>query len=208
MANLIPDINNPTINSKTDDHSTVDQSHNINVAGDYVASNSNNSGMTKKQNQPHPWWTATICGVMILGLGWFLDSRITENKITEKDDFQEISHRLDTMSAHSKDVHESLVKSIEQSKEQIEVAKEQAKEGTIWLLRDDIIKSIDFFETTKMISSKQYKRLKDEYDYYISIGGNHDVKERYDDFCTKLLVTRVIKILDQQIPAGENYPKR
>ena len=50
MANLIPDINNPTINSKTDDHSSVDQSHNINVAGDYVASNSNNSGMTKKQN--------------------------------------------------------------------------------------------------------------------------------------------------------------
>ena len=70
------------------------------------------------------------------------------------------------------------------------------------------MKSIDFFETTKMISSKQYKRLKDEYDYYISIGGNHDVKERYDDFCTKLLVTRVIKIIDQQIPAGENYPKR
>lgn len=208
MENLIPDINNPTINSKTDDHSTVDQSHNINVAGDYVASNSNNSGMTKKQNQPHPWWTATICGVMILVLGLFLDSRITENKITEKNDFQEISQRLGTMSANSKDVHESLVKSIEQTKEQIKVAKDQAKEGTIWLLRDDIMKSIDFFETTKMISSKQYKRLKDEYDYYISIGGNHDVKERYDDFCTKLLVTRVIKILDQQIPAGENYPKR
>ena len=54
---------------------------------------------------------------MILGLGWFLDSRIAENKITEKDDFQEISHRLDIMSAHSKDIHESLVKSIEQTKE-------------------------------------------------------------------------------------------
>lgn len=54
---------------------------------------------------------------MILVLGLFLDSRITENKITEKNDFQEISYRLDTMSANSKDVHESLVKSIEQSKE-------------------------------------------------------------------------------------------
>ncbi len=35
----------------------------------------------------------------------------------------------------------------------------QAKEGTIWLLRDDIIKTIDFHEATKTISQKQYRRL-------------------------------------------------
>ena len=80
----------------------------------------------------------------------------------------------------------------------------KAKEGTIWLLRDDIIKSIDFHEATQKITQKQYKRLKDEYEYYISIGGNHDVKERFDDFVTKIFGTGTIKMLSQDsIGAGK-----
>ena len=65
----------------------------------------------------------------------------------------------------------------------------KAKEGTIWLLRDDIIKTIDFHEAKKIITPKSYKRLKDEFEYYQSIGGNHDVKERFDDFYTKIYGT-------------------
>ena len=71
----------------------------------------------------------------------------------------------------------------------------KAKEGTIWLLRDDIIKSIDFHEATKKITQKQYKRIKDEFSYYISIGGNHDVKERFEDFYTKIFGTQEIKMV-------------
>ena len=71
----------------------------------------------------------------------------------------------------------------------------QAKEGTIWLLRDDIIKTIDYHEATKSISQKQFKRVKDEYDYYCSIGGNHDVKERFDDFYYKIFGTGTIKMV-------------
>lgn len=63
----------------------------------------------------------------------------------------------------------------------------QAKEGTIWLLRDDIMKTIDFYEATKTITKKQYRRIKDEFDYYTSIGGNHDVKDRWDSFNVKIL---------------------
>ena len=72
----------------------------------------------------------------------------------------------------------------------------KAKEGTIWLLRDDIIKSIDFHEATKKITPKQYKRLKDEFDYYTSIGGNHDVKERFDDFTAKIYGTGEVKMVN------------
>ena len=70
----------------------------------------------------------------------------------------------------------------------------QAKEGTIWLLRDDIIKTIDYHEATKNITKQQFKRLKDEFEYYASIGGNHDVKERFDDFTAKVYGTQEIKM--------------
>ena len=71
----------------------------------------------------------------------------------------------------------------------------KAKEGTIWLLRDDIIKTIDFHEATKKITQKQYRRIKDEYDYYVSIGGNHDVKERFEDFVAEIFGTGQIKMV-------------
>lgn len=73
----------------------------------------------------------------------------------------------------------------------------KAKEGTIWLLRDDIIKSIDFHEATKKITPKQYKRLKDEYEYYTSIGGNHDVRDRFEDFTSKIYGTQEIKMVNE-----------
>ena len=73
----------------------------------------------------------------------------------------------------------------------------KAKDGTLWLLRDDIIKSIDYHEVTKKITPKQYRRLKDEFDYYTSMGGNHDVKERFDDFTTKIYGTAEIKMVNE-----------
>ena len=71
----------------------------------------------------------------------------------------------------------------------------QAKEGTIWLLRDDIMKTIDLYDATLKITHKQFKRIKDEYEYYISIGGNHDVKERFENFFTKIYGTGEIKMV-------------
>ena len=75
----------------------------------------------------------------------------------------------------------------------------QAKEGTIWLLRDDIIKTIEFHEATKKITQKQYRRIKDEFDYYTSIGGNHDVKERFEDFMAEIFGTQEIKMVAQDL---------
>ena len=50
---------------------------------------------------------------------------------------------------------------MDELKESNEKAVEQAKEGTIWILRRDILHSIDYHETSKKITYKQYKRLKD-----------------------------------------------
>lgn len=88
----------------------------------------------------------------------------------------------------------------QQSKELLK----QAKEGTIWILRDDIIKSLEYHEATKVISQKQYKRLKDEYEYYTSIGGNHDVKDRWDNFNAKLYGLGEIKMVSELPFTGEN----
>lgn len=63
----------------------------------------------------------------------------------------------------------------------------QSREGSQWILRQDMLRSMDFHEATKQITEKQYKALRDEFDYYTSIGGNHDVKERLNAFTARIL---------------------
>lgn len=70
-----------------------------------------------------------------------------------------------------------------------------ANEGTIWILRRDILNSIDFYNETKVITHKQYKRIKDQFDYYKSIGGNHDVEEAFSDFTVKILGSGEIRMM-------------
>jgi hypothetical protein len=42
---------------------------------------------------------------------------------------------------------------------------------------------------------KQFKCIKDEFEYYTSIGGNHDVKEKYDNFVAKIFGIGEIKMV-------------
>ena len=50
-----------------------------------------------------------------------------------------------------------------------------------------MIKAFDFHELAKTITAKQYKALKDEFEYYKSLGGNHDIQDRWDMFQAKVL---------------------
>ena len=50
-------------------------------------------------------------------------------------------------------------------------------------------------KATLKITHKQFKRIKDEYEYYISMGGNHDVKERFEDFLAKIYGTGEIRMV-------------
>lgn len=67
----------------------------------------------------------------------------------------------------------------------------KAHEGNIWLLRNDLLKSIDVFEAKGEITENVFHALQDEYKHYRAIGGNYDVEERWSDFKYKVMSDKV-----------------
>ena len=59
-------------------------------------------------------------------------------------------------------------------------------------MRHDILRSIDVCEARGSITPQEWKRLVEEYRYYLSIGGNYDVEDRFESFRTKVMGTREI----------------
>lgn len=172
-------ITNPHLSANLEDNSKVDDS--FNQAGTTVnlgagATYNQNCGNQKADiSNRSARRFSLICDAIIvisiiIGVHWM------SSKIGDK-----IGDKFDDFEKKSEVIHQKMMN--------------QAKEGTIWLLRDDIIKTIDFHEATKTITQKQFKRVKDEYEYYTSIGGNHDVKDRFDDFYAKIFGTGEVKMV-------------
>lgn len=132
-----------------------------------------------------------ICDAFICVFLWQGQSNMQSSIINR---FEQYDRNAEAVHQRMDNQYKELVKSSESAHKEMMM---KAKEGTIWLLRDDIIKSIDFHEVTKKITPKQFKRLKDEFDYYTSIGGNHDVKERFDDFTAKIYGTGEVKMANE-----------
>ena len=131
-------------------------------------------------------WTTIIvslaCDIGIIGALFCLHRQdVTKVEDVERNTAAQIEKAINAQAL----VHDQMMK--------------QAKEGTIWLLRDDIMKTIDFYDATLKITHKQFKRIKDEYEYYISIGGNHDVKDRYESFFAKVYGTGEIKMVPDEV---------
>lgn len=125
---------------------------------------------------------SVMCDIGIIGaLFWLHWQNVTRAEDVERNTAVQIANAINEQTH----VHDRMMK--------------QAKEGTIWLLRDDIMKTIDFYEATLKITHKQFKRIKDEYEYYISIGGNHDVKDRYESFFAKVYGTGEIKMVPDDV---------
>lgn len=59
-----------------------------------------------------------------------------------------------------------------------------------WLMFCEDEEELDYME-------REYKALRDEFDYYTSIGGNHDVKDRLNAFTAKILSSKV-KVVEQK----------
>lgn len=178
---------NPTIDTQVEDNSTNDESFhgntiNLNEGSTFIQ----NSGNKKEMTREFSTFiiiaiSAIICIFCICGLGYYQKSLVNDFKRESK-----ITHDL------MQDEYQKLIKESNAAHDEILC---KAKEGTIWLLRDDILKTIDLHSQTKIITKKQYKCLKDEFDYYKLIGGNHDVEEKFNDFTYKILGTGEIKMI-------------
>lgn len=171
------DINNPSLNASLSDSSRNDDSFtqsgttvNIGAGATYNQNCGNGKELTRRRSM----WTTIIvslaCDIVLACMLFYLHDR-----------------NADRTAQVERSAASEIAKFVRESAQMHEKMMRQAKEGTIWLLRDDIIKSIDFFDATKTITKKQYRRIKDEFDYYTSIGGNHDVKDRWDSFNVKIL---------------------
>jgi hypothetical protein len=124
------------------------------------------------------------CGIMVVGfiiLVLHLNNTVTNFKNESIDTHNMMQNEYQELIKNSNVAHDKIL--------------QKAKEGTMWLLRDDILKTIDLHSQTKIITMKQYKCIKDEFDYYRSIGGNHDVEEKFNDFTYKILGTGEIKMI-------------
>lgn len=144
-----------------------------------------NCGNAKEMSRRFSMWltisVSFLCDLVIIGL-IFLNQEQTAARIESVE--QEAAENIGASNA-------KFIQIVQNSAETHKEMMAQAKEGTIWLLRDDIMKTIDFHEATKTITKKQYRRIKDEFDYYTSIGGNHDVKDRWDSFNVKILSNEI-----------------
>ena len=179
------EITNPSVSASLSDSSRNDDSFtqsettiNIGLGATYNQNCGNGRELTRRRSM----WTTIIvslaCDIGIIGALFCLHRQdMTKVEDVERNTAVQIEKAINAQAL----VHDQMMK--------------QAKEGTIWLLRDDIMKTIDFYDATLKITHKQFKRIKDEYEYYISIGGNHDVKERFEDFLAKIYGTGEIKMV-------------
>ena len=74
----------------------------------------------------------------------------------------------------------------------------EARTSNIWMIRHDILKTIDHHTAMKVITTEQYDYLKEEFEHYKEIGGNHDVAAKFNSFTTKIFGTGEIKMIATQ----------
>lgn len=74
----------------------------------------------------------------------------------------------------------------------------EARTSNIWMIRHDILKTIDHHTAMKVITTEQYDYLKEEFEHYKEIGGNHDVAAKFNLFTAKIFGTGEIKMIATQ----------
>ena len=133
-----------------------------------------------------------VCDALIIFGMFYGFQSISDNfstKLEKMDTCAAITHN-DIRQASKADA-DTFIK--ETRSEMTELIKE-TRTSTIWIIRHDILKTIDLHTAMKTITKEQYDYLKEEYDHYKEIGGNHDVKSKFDSFTTKIFGTGEIKM--------------
>lgn len=179
---------NPQMNANVDDHSKTDESINQSgvtiQAGDGSTINTNSGNGSRKPHENTIWkFLGLVCFALVIWTS--ANVKFNTTTINEiKTDITSVSQKAETAISESRTAVSEAKKAMENS-----------KEGTIWILRRDILNSIDYHTATTSITSKAYTRIKDQFDYYHSIGGNHDVESRFDEFKVKIFGTGEIKMV-------------
>ena len=200
---ILPSLN---VNADTNDSSCADES--INSPNMHVSTGDNstiiaNSGNERGRNGK---FSRIFHTINILWLAFFAICAFNTYMLgTYKEKIDNYKDKVEQQTIDAKAYHtefqakiSSIVKdtstAIEEMKALTSKTVDESKEGTIWILRRDILNSIELYDSTKSVTSKEYKRLKDQFNYYKSIGGNHDVESRFEDFTTKIFGTAEIKM--------------
>ena len=179
-------LSKPVVDVQMEDNSTTDESFNqqgstVNIGAG--ATYNQNCGNQKREFTR--WESTLIIAILILfGFGYMifhLNSSVIQFKNESIETHNTMQNEYRNLIEKSNKAHDQIL--------------QKAKEGTVWLLRDDIMKTIDYHSSTKVITMKQFKCIKDEFEYYTSIGGNHDVKEKYDNFVAKIFGIGEIKMV-------------
>ena len=183
----------PQLNANINDHSHVDDSIKqegltINASGNATINSNSGNGRASKVGMSDLFKVLGVSIVCDIALGVLL--YIGHADMMKKlDSFGMDAQRIDKQ-------HRELVESSEKTHDEM---MDKARQGNVWIIRYDIMRTIDLYEVRKSITSKEYTRLKDEFNYYRSIGGNHDVQERFDQFTAKLLSGEV-KVTNANLP--------
>lgn len=83
---------------------------------------------------------------------------------------------------------------INETKNEMSQLIKESRTSNIWIIRHDILRTIDLHTAMKSITKEQYDYLEEEYDHYKEIGGNHDVTTKFNSFKTKIFGTGEIKM--------------
>lgn len=142
-------ITNPSVNASLSDSSKNDDSFtqsgttvNIGQGATYNQNCGNGKELTRRRSM----WTiiawSLICDIaiacMLFYLYWKNADKTTAVERATAVAEQAMSAEISKVVNESANIHDKIMK--------------QAKEGTIWLLRDDLLKTIDFHEATLKIT--------------------------------------------------------
>lgn len=212
---MVPAIS-PQFSNTVNDNSALDESisqGDLTItagAGSVINTNSGNDrpeGGSAKHNDASQFMQRVFFCVITCGFIWWLSTYCNNAVNAKVAEIHDELHQFQLSTQKSiHELHDETKQALDESKKAVEESKKsinESKEGTIWILRRDILNSIELYESTKTITQKQYKRIKDQYEYYHSIGGNHDVKGRFEDFNIKIFGTNAIRMI-----TGEEVQKK
>ena len=186
----------PQMNANINDHSQVDDSIKqegltINASGNATINSNSGNGRASKvkvSDMLVVLCVSVICDIIICGLLFIGQAKIMDRLEQMDTSTRGLDAQYEKMAKDSEEAHRKIMKESEETHKKM---MKEAKEGNIWLLRYDIVRTIDLYEVRGKLSAKEYARLKDEYAYYRQMGGNHDVQDRFDQFTAKLLSGQV-----------------